>query len=280
MENFLKEKKHVHFIGIGGSGMYPLAQILHMQGYYLTGSDNNETTTLEAVRSMGIPVMMGQCAENIKGADLIVYSAAIMEDNPELVAAREAEKNGVTLRERSDLLGLVTSQYKSNFCVSGTHGKTTVTSMLTMMLLAAGIDASAVIGGKLRAIGGSGRAGNSDYMVCEACEFKDTFLKLFPRYSVVLNIDRDHMDYFKNMDNLKDSFRRFCEQTSDAVVANGDDENVREVMSACVFNGKFVTFGKSADNDFYPEDIRLISDFRQEFSLMHKGSELCRIGIN
>ncbi len=280
MENFLKGKKHVHFIGIGGSGMYPLAQILHTQGYYLTGSDNNETTTLKAVRSMGIPVMMGQRAENIKGADLIVYSAAIMEDNPELVAAREAEKNGVMLKERSDLLGLVTSQYKSNFCVSGTHGKTTVTSMLTMMLLAAGIDASAVIGGKLRAIGGSGRAGNSDYMVCEACEFKDTFLKLFPRYSVVLNIDRDHMDYFKNMDNLKDSFRRFCEQTSDTVVANGDDENVREVMSACVFNGKFVTFGKSADNDFYPEDIRLISDFRREFSLMHKGSELCRIGIN
>ena len=158
MENFLKGKKHVHFIGIGGSGMYPLAQILHTQGYCLTGSDNNETTTLKAVRSMGIPVMMGQRAENIKGADLIVYSAAIMEDNPELVAAREAEKNGVTLKERSDLLGLVTSQYKSNFCVSGTHGKTTVTSMLTMMLLAAGIDASAVIGGKLRAIGGSGRA--------------------------------------------------------------------------------------------------------------------------
>ena len=108
MENFLKGKKHVHFIGIGGSGMYPLAQILHTQGYYLTGSDNNETTTLKAVRSMGIPVMMGQRAENIKGADLIVYSAAIMEDNPELVAAREAEKNGVMLKERSDLLGLVT----------------------------------------------------------------------------------------------------------------------------------------------------------------------------
>ena len=214
MENFLKGKKHIHFIGIGGSGMYPLAQILHTKGYYLTGSDNNETSTLEAVRKMGIPVTLGQRAENIEGADLIVFSAAIMEDNPELIAARKAAENGVRLAERAELLGLVTEQFSKAFCVSGTHGKTTTSSMLTSILLAADVDPSAVIGGKLRAIGGSGRAGRSEYMVCEACEFKDTFLHLFPNISVILNIDEDHMDYFKTMDNLKTSFVKFCDITT------------------------------------------------------------------
>ncbi len=280
MENFLKGKKHIHFIGIGGSGMYPLAQILHTKGYYLTGSDNNETSTLQAVRKMGIPVMLGQAAENIKGADLIVYSAAIMEDNPELIAAREAEKQGVKVAERSELLGLVTEQFSKAFCVSGTHGKTTTSSMLTMIMLAAGIDVSTVIGGKLKAIGGSGRAGKSEYMVCEACEFKDTFLHLFPNISVILNIDRDHMDYFKNMDNLKNSFRKFCGLTTDIIVANGDDKNTVEVLKTCQSKAKIITFGKSASNDFYPKDIEQTSDFSWDFKLVNQGEDLGKITIN
>ncbi|MDE6580886.1 MAG: UDP-N-acetylmuramate--L-alanine ligase, partial [Ruminiclostridium sp.] len=165
MEDFLKGKKHIHFIGIGGSGMYPLAQILHSKGFYLTGSDNNPTETLDLVKKMGIPVYMGQRAENIEGADLIVYTAAIMDDNPELIAARNS---GVKVIERADLLALISARYSNSICVSGTHGKTTVTSMVAMSLQAEDIDFSAVIGGKLRAIGGSGRAGNSEYMVCEA----------------------------------------------------------------------------------------------------------------
>lgn len=280
MENFLAGKKHVHFIGIGGSGMYPLAQILHSKGYYLTGSDNNETATLQAVRDMGIPVTLGQRAENIEGADCIVFSAAIMEDNPELIAARQAEKRGVRLAERSELLGLVTAQFAKAFCVSGTHGKTTVTSMLAMIMLEADIDFSAVIGGKLRDIGGSGRAGSSEYMVCEACEFKDTFLHLFPNISVILNIDEDHMDYFKTMDNLKASFAKFCGLTTDLIIANGDDENVLEVLRRCDSEAKFVTFGKSDTNDFYAENIRQHSDFHRSFSLMNKGEELCEIVLN
>lgn len=274
MENFLIGKKHIHFIGIGGSGMYPLAQILHSKGYYLTGSDNNETATLQSVRDMGIPVTLGQRAENIEGADCIVFSAAIMEDNPELMAARKAAENGVKLAERSELLGLVTEQFSKAFCVSGTHGKTTVTSMLASIMLAAGIDLSAVIGGKLRAIGGSGRAGKSEYMVCEACEFKDTFLHLSPNISVILNIDEDHMDYFKTMDNLKNSFSKFCRLTTDIIVANYDDENVCEVLRKSGSGAKFVRFGKSASNDFYADDIRQLSDFHRSFSLMHKGELL------
>lgn len=260
--------------------MYPLAQILHTKGYYLTGSDNNETATLDAVRKMGIPVTLGQRAENIRGADLIVFSAAIMEDNPELIAARKAAENGVRLAERAELLGLVTEQFSKAFCVSGTHGKTTTSSMLTSILLAADVDPSAVIGGKLRAIGGSGRAGKSEYMVCEACEFKDTFLHLFPNISVILNIDEDHMDYFKTMDNLKASFVKFCDMTTDLIIANGDDENTMEVIRKCNSSALIVTYGASETNDFYAAEIRQISDFKREFTLMNKGEELCRIEVN
>lgn len=280
LENFLKGKKHIHFIGIGGSGMYPLAQILHTKGYYLTGSDNNETATLQAVRNMGIPVFLGQAAENIAGADCIVYSAAIMDDNPELIAAKNARENGVYVAERSELLGLVTEQFSKAFCVSGTHGKTTTSSMLTMIMLEAGVDPSAVIGGKLKAIGGSGRAGKSEFMVCEACEFKDTFLHLFPNISIILNIDRDHMDYFKTMERLKESFSKFCALTTDIIVANGSDANTLEVVKNSDTKAKIVTFGKTSNCDFYPENIRQISDFSWKFTLINQGKTLGEIEVN
>ena len=238
MEDFLTGKKHVHFIGIGGSGMYPLAQILHSKGFYLTGSDNNETETLKAVRNMGIPVYMGQRAENIEGADLIVYTAAIMSDNPELIAAKAS---GVKTVEPCELLGLVTSWYNKAVCVSGTHGKTTTSSMLTHMYLAQNIDLSTVIGGKLKAIGGSGRAGSSDVMVCEACEFSNTFLHLFPNISIILNIDADHLDFFKTMDNLRASFTKFCDNTTDILVVNGDDENTMRAVKASGFDKQIIT---------------------------------------
>ena len=252
MEDFLTGKKHIHFIGIGGSGMYPLAQILHGQGFYLTGSDNNETETLQLVRNMGIPVFLGQRAENIEGADLIVHTAAIMADNPELIAAKAS---GVPVIERSVLLGLITSRYSNAVCVCGTHGKTTATSMLTHIFLADGIDLTAVIGGKLKAIHGSGICGKSETMVCEACEFVDTFLKLYPDTSVILNIDCDHLDYFKTMDNLRLSFTKFCNLTTGRLVYNGDDENTLIAVNNSVFKGERVTFGISHSNDSYVDNI-------------------------
>ena len=163
--------KHIHFIGIGGSGMYPLAQILHSRGYYLTGSDNNETETLQAVREMGIPVYLGQRAENIEGADLIVHTAAILPDNPELISAKAS---GVTVLERSELLGLITEEFGNAICVSGTHGKTTVTSMITQILVEKGLDISAVIGGKLPIIHGSGRAGKARLWFARHANFRTT----------------------------------------------------------------------------------------------------------
>ena len=272
----LDGKKHIHFIGIGGSGMYPLAQILHSKGYYLTGSDNNETETLNAVRKMGIPVTLGQKAENIEGADLIVHTAAIMADNPELIAARAS---GVPVLERSELLGLVTSWFDNAVCISGTHGKTTASSMLTQILIEADVDTSAVIGGKLSAIGGSGRVGESDTMVCEACEFVDTFLKLYPDVSVILNIDADHLDYFKTVDNLKNSFTKFCNKTTKTIIYNGDDKNTCDAVNNADGGKKLITFGFTDKNDYYPANVKKVSGFNTEFDLMYKGEKLTEISI-
>ena len=255
--------------------MYPLAQILHSQGYYLTGSDNNETETLEAVRKMGIPVFIGQKAENISGADLIVHTAAIMEDNPELMAARAS---GVPVLERADLLGIVTSWYNNAVCVTGTHGKTTATSMITQILYTAGVDLSAYIGGKLPCIGGSGIAGKSDTLVCESCEFEDHFLKLSPDISVILNIDADHLDYFGTLENIMKSFRKFAEMTSKVLVINGSDENTVKTMADIDKN--IITFGKDSSCDFYPADLKHENGMLTSFDAMYKGQKLGRITLH
>lgn len=250
--------------------MYPLAQILHSQGYYLTGSDNNETETLDAVRKMGIPVYVGQRAENIEGADLIVHTAAIMNDNPELIAARNSDAE---VLERSELLGIITGWYDRAICVSGTHGKTTTTSMITQILFSAGIDLSAFIGGKLPCIGGSGRAGKSDIMVCESCEFVDTFLKLYPDIAVILNIDEDHLDYFKNLENIISSFKKFADKASKAVIFNGDDENTLKAVKD-ITDKDFVTFGLDPKNDYYAANIQRISGMETQYTLMKKDKEM------
>ncbi len=262
--NILNGKKHIHFIGIGGSGMYPLAQILHSQGYFLTGSDNNETETLDAVRKMGINVFLGQSAENIEGADLIVHTAAIMDDNPELIAAKAS---GVPVLERSELLGLVTTWYNNAICVSGTHGKTTTTSMLTQIFVESGVDLSCVIGGKLKSIGGSGRAGKSDILVCEACEFVDTFLKLSPDISIILNIDEDHLDYFKTLDNIINSFMKFSLKTTKQLIVNGDDVNTMRAIDG-IKDKVITTFGFGENNEYYSV-INKTCGMQTDFSLFH-----------
>ena len=272
---YLTGKKHLHFIGIGGSGMYPMAQILHQKGYYITGSDVNETDTLQKVREMGIPVQLGQRAENIEGADLIVYSAAIMADNPELAAARES---GVPTVERSVILGEITGHYSDALCVSGTHGKTTTTAMLTEILLDGGFDPTCVIGGKLPAIGGSGRAGKTEHMVCESCEFVDTFLKLHPDVAVILNIDADHLDYFKTMANLIRSFHKFARMATRCVIANGDDLNT--CVAVAGLEDKLITFGLSPSNDYYPENIAHPGGVHTEFDLVYRGKTLAHFHMH
>ncbi|MBC8570085.1 UDP-N-acetylmuramate--L-alanine ligase [Zongyangia hominis] len=263
--HILKGKKHLHFIGIGGSGMYPLVQILHSKGYYITGSDNNETDTLAAERALGIPVFMGQRAQNIEGADLIVYTAAIMADNPELIAAMASDVPAI---ERSVLLGIVTGQYDNAICVSGTHGKTTTTSMITQILVEANLDPTAVIGGKLPLIGGSGRVGGSDTMVCEACEFVDTFLKLYPDIAVILNVDADHLDYFGTLENIIKSFHKFASNATKAILVNGDDANSLKALEG--LDKTVITFGRGEHNDYIAKNSRIISERHTEFELWSK----------
>ncbi|MEE1280185.1 MAG: UDP-N-acetylmuramate--L-alanine ligase [Oscillospiraceae bacterium] len=277
--NILEGKKHIHFIGIGGSGMYPLAQILFAKGYNLSGSDNNSGDTLTAVEKMGIPVTLGHSKKNIEGADLIVHSAAIMKDNPELCAARE---KGIPTIERSILLGIVTSWYDNAVCVCGTHGKTTASSMLTQIYMMSGMDPTTVIGGKLELIGGSGRVGRSDNMVCEACEYVDTFLKLSPDVSIILNIDRDHMEYFKTLENLIASFRKFSEMTSRMLIVNGDDENSLAAVKG--LDKKIVTFGLKSENDYYATDIssevcHATHSLLTKFTVFKSGVELGELSI-
>lgn len=269
LKEALNNARHIHFIGIGGSGMYPLAQILKAKGFYLTGSDNNETETLDAVRKMGITVYMGQRAENIGDADFICYTAAIMSDNPELIAAKAS---GAVCCERSELLGLITMDSNNAVCISGTHGKTTASSMLTQILIDSGLDIGCVLGGKLKSIGGSGRAGSDDTLVVESCEFVDTFLKLYPDVAVILNIDEDHLDYFKTLDNLKKSFSKFASNATKCVIYNGDDRNTLDVI-ASLKDKELISFGKNRSND-YSYEITSVSGLDTSFKIYYRGEFL------
>ena len=276
IEDVLQNAKRIHFIGIGGSGMCPLAEILHSKGYYLTGSDNNETDTLKRIRNLGIPVVLGQKAENVDGADMVVFTAALLPDNPELVAAYE---KGIPTFERSKLFGAITKKYGNCIGVCGTHGKTTVTSMLTHILIDNGFDPSAVIGGKLPLTGTNGRVGNTDTIVVEACEYKDTFLDLYPDVSIILNVDKDHMEYFKTLENLEKSFHRFAEMSSKCVIYNGDDKNtVDSVAGVC--GKKMITFGRSTNNDYYSGEVEWVNGAFPAFDVYNKGEKLGRLELS
>ena len=274
IDEAIKNAKRIHFIGIGGAGMCPLAEILHDKGYYLTGSDNNESDTLKRIRALGIPVVLGQKAENVDGADMVVFTAALLPDNPELVAARE---KGIPTFERSKLFGYVTRKYKNCIGVCGTHGKTTTTSMLTQVLLENGFDPSAVIGGKLPLTGTNGIVGNSETLVVEACEYKDTFLDLSPNTALILNIDRDHMEYFHTLENLKKSFRDFADMSS-CVIYNGSDPNTVDAMRD--LEGKeIITFGDDDSCDYYHGEVSWENGAFPAFDVFYKGQCLGHIEL-
>ena len=272
-DKLLDSVKRVHMIGIGGSGMFPIAQILHSKGYILSGSDNNESDILKKVRKLGIPVTLGHKAENITDAELVIYSAAIMRTNPEIV---QAEKMGIPTMERSYALGAISRKFDNCIGVCGTHGKTTVSSMLTQVLYCADKDPSAVIGGYLPIIDGYGRSGNSDTFVCESCEYVDTFLKLTPDVAVVLNIDNDHLEYFKTMENMCLSYKKFTDMAH-TVIANGDDKLVMNTLNE--YHGNIITFGFDKNNDYYAENIKMHTGVRASFDLYNKGKYLFTIDL-
>lgn len=275
-EHLLDNVKKIHFVGIGGSGMCPLAEILYHKGFEITGSDTAESDTLQRIRSYGIPVTMGHRAENVIGADLVVYTAAVKSDNVELVSARQ---HNIKAIERCIMLGAVVSKYKEAVAVCGTHGKTTTTSMLTQIFTMANFDPTAIIGAKFPFIGGNSRIGKSDIIVCEACEYVDTFLHIYPAVSVILNVDADHLDYFGTIERIEESFTKFASQTSSLIVVNGDDKN----SMLCIKNlgktdKKIVTFGFGKNNDFRAE-ITGESTVCDSFDIIHQGEKITSVQL-
>lgn len=274
--DLLKGVHRLHFIGIGGSGMYPLVQILHSKGYQITGSDVNEGSILQSERDLGIQVFMGHDAKNVAGADMVVYSAAIHEDNPEI---QQAQAQGIPCVERSMMLGYVSQLYHRSICVSGTHGKTTTTAMITTMLELAGRDPAAVIGGKLPLIGGYGKAGSGSSIVVEACEFSETFLHLAPSFAIILNIDNDHLDYYKTMGNLKMAFKKFALLCTHTIIANADDDNTIQVVNT--LDRDVVTFGIERQADYTACNIQQYRPGFYEFDVLEFGSPFAhlRMGV-
>jgi len=264
----------VHFIGVGGAGIFPLVQILAAQGHTLQGSDNNPGDTTRAEERMGVKVFVGHNAEQVAGAELVIHSAAIAKDNPELLAA---ERLGIPVFERAQVLGWLSRRHPQCVGVAGSHGKTTATAMLSQILIGAGLDPTCVIGGRLPLIGGNGRAGGGPLMVVEACEYKDTFLSLSCAVGIVLNVDADHLEYFGDLEGVIRSFRRFAQGVSKLVIACGDDENTRAVLRG--LEKEVLTFGFSPDNDYTANNIDILEPTRQEFDLVFRGEKLARLSL-
>ncbi len=274
-QDLLAGVTQIHFIGCGGSGMYPLIQILATKGFAITGSDVLEGAILDYERALGVTVHLGHSPENIKGADLVVYSAAIAQTNIEVQAAQAM---GIPTIERSILLGHVSRMFPDSVCVAGTHGKTTATAMITTALELAGKDPSAVIGGKLPLIGGYGKCGTGDDIVIEACEFSETFLELTPAYSILLNVDNDHLDYFGNMENLKFAFEKFLHLTTKKMFANADDANTLEVIAKV--DKPVATFGIHANCDYKAENISQHRPGFYAFDLVENGTVTGHIALS
>ncbi len=274
-QHLLDGVKKIHFIGCGGSGMFPLIQILNAKGYTISGSDVLDGSIIRYEREMGVKVTLGHNADNVVGVDMVVYSAAISKDNVELSAA---SSYGIKTIERSVLLGYVSRLYKNSICISGTHGKTTTTSMITTALELAGRDPSAVIGGKLPLINGYGKAGKGDDIVIEACEYAETFLKLTPYLSVVLNIDNDHLDYYGSMGELKFAFKRFSLMTKFMIFANCDDKNTMDVMYT--LDRRVRTFGIENDGDYNAVNLNEYKPGFFEFDLLEWGKPTGHIRLS
>lgn len=244
--------KHIHMIGIGGSSMSGLAQMLISKGYRVSGSDKTEGYLIGDVRAAGAKVFIGHAAENVHGADLIVYTGAAMTDNPERV---EAERLGIPSMERSVLLGQLMQGYPQAVGVCGAHGKTSTTSMLSQMLVECGLDPSVHIGGKLDAIGGSTRIGKGDAFLAEACEFRRSFLEMRPTVAVVLNIDADHLDCYKDIEEIEATFGQFMHLVPDTGVVIGKGTDARVLRQMKTLSCRTLTFGLTDECDVHPVSL-------------------------
>lgn len=244
---------HIHFIGIGGISMSGLAEILLEEGFTISGSDSKESELTDHLTANGAQIFYGQRASNIMdGIDLVVYTAAIHPDNPEYACAKE---KGIPMMTRADLLGQIMTNYKTPIAVSGTHGKTTTTSMASHVLLEGGMDPTISVGGILPAIGGNLRVGNSDTFITEACEYTNSFLSFFPKISIILNIDADHLDFFKDIDDIRHSFRLFAEKlpADGTLIINSDTPHYEDIIKDLPC--RVITYGLEHEADYTAEQI-------------------------
>ena len=268
----------IHMIGIGGSSMSGLAEMLIDQGYTVTGSDRDETYLVHFVREKNARVFIGHKAENVHGADLVIYSAAIAKDNPERV---EAQKLGIPSIERAELLGQLMEGFPQAVGICGAHGKTTVTSMLSQILLENGMDPSIHIGGRLDAVGGSTRVGHSPIFVAEACEYNRSFLHLSPTVAVVLNIDADHLDCYRDIDEIEQTFGQYLALLPEngTAIGNGDDERIMRQFSC--LNRRKILFGFGKELEWHPENLTEDDRGYASFDLFHNGEKAAsvRMGV-
>ena len=266
----LRRYKNVYMIGIGGVSMSGIAEILKNKGFSVAGSDISSSEVIDKLIKHGITVTIGHNLELLSKSDLVVYSAAIKADDPELVEAKEL---GIPIVERADFLGEITKYYRNTICVSGTHGKSTTTSMVSMCFLEAHNDPTIQIGANLDNIRGNYRVGNSNYFILEACEYVESFLKFSPKAEIILNIDNDHLDYYGSLDNIKASFVKYVKLLPDdgILVYNADDENCSHLSQYT--KAKSITFGiNSSTANFVARNISFDKNGYPSFDVYHNNT--------
>lgn len=266
---YLVPGKRVHLVGIGGVSMRPLGLVLKGMGMEVTGSDMSASMSTAELIEQGIHVEIGHRAENIAGADCIIRTAAAHNDNPEIAAARAA---GIPVFERAQAWGEIMKSYKNAVCISGTHGKTTTTSMMTHILMAAELDPTVMIGGYLPLLHAGHRVGHGDTILLESCEYCDSFLNFFPTVAVVLNVEADHLDYFKDLEDVQKSFHKFAELATACVIANGDDEHTVQAMEGI----DYISFGLRDTNRIHAANM--CSDWRH-FDVICDGEFYCHLNM-
>ena len=270
---------HVHFIGIGGISMSGLAEILMNEGFTVSGSDMKQSELTDILEANGAKIAIGQRAENIDDPDLVVYTAAIHPDNPEFAAA--VSKN-IPMLSRAELLGEIMANYTEAVNVAGTHGKTTTTSMITDIVLEAKKDPTVTVGGMLDAIGGNIRIGKRDLFIAEACEYTNSFLSFHPTLAVILNVEADHLDFFKDINDIRNSFRKFImtlpQNEKGFLVINGDIEDLNFFTDG--LGCGFVTFGKKESFDYSAADISFDERACASYTLMKKGERILRVELS
>ena len=276
-DNYLSPGRKGHLVGIGGVSMSSLAEVLCGMGITVTGSDMNEGANIENVRRHGIRVLIGHNASNITDdVEFVVRTAAVHDDNPEIV---EAHRRGIPVFERTQAWGAISKDYDNALCISGTHGKTTTTSMCTHILMAAEKDPTVMIGGTLPLLKAGHRVGSGNTIIMEACEYYNSFLSFYPTVAVILNIEADHLDFFKDIEDIKHSFRAFAERTPEEgyVVANRDDKNTMDALEG--INRRIITFGLGNDADVYAENVQFVGA-NTVFDIMYKGRKFTDVTLH